>query len=158
MPARSKNDEFPPGKISSNPSLIFRLNHYYSLLALSKFFKATSDDRLLFYYINEAGRPQSNHYNQWLNDTFWRSKIPMNAVNMIKLDYTYSGYDFSMYEIIERVKRDCVNRFDSVKERFLLVTSDVIIGPKLQLCFTRDLIETDSSDKSISVELLRLYI
>ena len=82
----------------------------------------------------------------------------MNAVNMIQLDYIYSGYDFSMYEIIERVKRDCVNRFESAKERFLLVTSDVIIGPKLQLCFTRDLIETDSSDKSISVELLRLYI
>lgn len=77
---------------------------------------------------------------------------------MIQLDYSYSGYDFSMYEIIERVKRDCINRFDSAKERFLLVTSDVIIGPKLQLCFTRDLVETDSSDKSISVELLRLYI
>lgn len=60
---------------------------------------------------------------------------------MIRLDITYVGYDFNLYDIVNRVKHDCVDRFDAVKEKFLLVTSDVILGPKMQTCFTRDLYE-----------------
>lgn len=120
LPARSKNDVF----VQSNESvrqLIFRLNNYYSLLALSKLFKASPTDRLLFYHVNEASRPQSNHYNQWLNDSFWQSRVPFDAVKMLDLDYDYQDYEYNMFEIVEKIKRHCVGQFDVPKEKFLLV-------------------------------------
>lgn len=158
MPARSKNDLYVE-KATNESGLVFRLNHYFSLVALARLFKASERDRLLFYYVNEPNRPQSNHYNQWLNDTHWRSRLAIESINMINLEYdeqpNNNNYEFNMIEIVERVKRDCVRRFDLPKEKFLLVTSDVIVGPKLQLCFTQDLQEA-SHDDTININTIRL--
>lgn len=162
LPVRFKNvDNWPPTKSTKHVGdkgaehSTFRLNHYYSLLALAKIFKANANDRLLFYYVNEAGRPQSNHYNQWLNDTFWSSRIPLESIKMIKIDYEYDEFDFNLFDIIARIRVDCVKRFDSEKRRFLLVTSDVIIGPKIQSCFTLDLDESNRNGNSIDIENIR---
>lgn len=164
MPARSQNDLYVE-KATNESRLVFRLNHYFSLVALARLFKASTRDRLLFYYVNEPNRPQSNHYNQWLNDTHWRSRLAIESINMINLEYEQAtnrasnnnNYEFNMIEIVERVKRDCVRRFDLPKEKFLLVTSDVIVGPKLQLCFTQDIQEA-SHDDTININTIRLLL
>lgn len=154
LPARSQSDYFT-SKGTNETRLIFRLNHYFSLLAMTKLFKSSSRDRLLFYYVNEKNRPQSNHYNQWLNDSYWRSRLPFDSIRMLNLEYDYENYDFDMYEIVSRVRRDYSKRFDRVKDKYILVTSDVIVGPKVQLCFTQDIDESKSQSSSININSIR---
>lgn len=141
--------------------IVFKLHHYYSLLMLTKLFKPTRQNRLLFYYVNDWGKPISNHYNRWLNDTDWNSKLPLDAIKFIKFDYnnqsTGINFNFDFYDILTRIKQDSLNHFDLIekKKRFLLVTSDVIIGPKIQSCFTKDLDMTDPNRSLIDVDSIR---
>lgn len=131
-------------KSTPNNGIVFKLNHYYSLLALIKLFRLSVTNRLLFYYANDCSQPVSNHYNQWLNDSHWRDKLPMESIKFIQLNNNNSvrcdPSDFNLYDLVHRVRQHAQREFDFPhhKRQFLLATSDVIVGPKLKLCFTTD--------------------
>ena len=72
--------------ISEANGTTFKQNHFYSLLLLSKLFRASSDNPVHFYYINEAGFPKENHYHRWLHDEFWQDKIGKDNIKFIKID------------------------------------------------------------------------
>jgi hypothetical protein len=118
----------------------FKLNHFYSLLALSKLFKPASNDRLVFYYMNNSTRPTSNHYNRWINDSHWTFRLRTETINFVNLNYEFPSYNFDTYEIVNRVIEDSISnkRFDQPKDSYLLVTSDMIVGPRLLSCFSYD--------------------
>ncbi|RNA40428.1 hypothetical protein BpHYR1_013646 [Brachionus plicatilis] len=139
----------------SNPSdgLTFKINHYFSLLALSKLFKPNASNRILFYYINESGKPKNNHYNQWLNDSYWNSKLPIEVFNFIKLDHESVDNNFNLLDIFNQIKSDSPRLFDIAKDKYLLITSDVIIGPKIFSCFVEDL--THDSTDILSTEYIK---
>jgi hypothetical protein len=133
----------------SAPKNVFKLNNYYSLLMLVKLFNVKSDNPILFYYLNETyGVPASTHYNQWLNDSFWMGKIPAGAVKFVPYSNpSLTGYSnetgrikYDMHGILSDVKRHAMTQFRNVKlkDKFMLVTSDVIIGPRLLQCFSKD--------------------
>ena len=136
---------------------VFKLNHYYSLLMLSKLYKPSKNDRILFYYINDSGKPTSNHYNRWLNDSSWNRKLPLSSIKFIKIDHEYNlrKHDFNMYDIISKIKLDCVKRFDTYKEFYLLTTSDIIVGPKLYTCFTPDMTSSAQANNIINLDSIR---
>ena len=135
------------GTYNSNEKSIFKLSHFYSLLVISRLFRPEYNDRLLFYYIKD--KPQSNHYNRWLNDSFWTNTFSLPKIKFIQLDNAEIGEhrEFNMHEIIDTIKEDCVKQFDrpQTKSHILLTTSDVIVGPKLMTCFTNDK-ETENNE------------
>jgi len=125
----------------------FKLSHFYSLLMLNKLFKPTSNDRLVFYYMNNSTRPTSNHYNRWINDSHWTSRLQTETINFVNLNYEFSSFNFDTYEIVKRIVRDSISnkRFDQTKDSYLLVTSDIIVGPRLLSCFSYDSTNSDTS-------------
>lgn len=135
---------FPHFKQDTNN--YFKLNHFYSLFALSKLFRVSSQQKILFYYINTSyGEPRSTHYHQWLNDSFWSSKIPISSVKFMPLSTNKvapfdnnATINYNLYDILNEVKESAEAYFKS-KKHFLLVTSDIILGPRVLSCFTRDI-------------------
>jgi hypothetical protein len=141
---------------------VFKLHNYYSLMVLASFFKPQPNDRLLFYYVNKNYMPISNHYHRWLNDSFWSSKVPLDAIKFINLNYTWSKNDqdkFDMYETVAKVinRVNFVNEFDKKKEYYLFITSDIILGPKTLTCFTGDMRQINSHPL-YSIESIRAKI
>lgn len=133
-----RNIDVLPYQSKPSDGLTFKTNHYYSLLALSKLFKPNSTNRVLFYYINESGKPKNNHYNQWLNDSYWNSKLPIEAFKFIKLDHKLENNNFDLVDLVNQIKISSPLLFDIPKEKYILMTSDVIIGPKIFSCFVDD--------------------
>jgi hypothetical protein len=140
---------------------VFKLNHYYSLLMLAKTFKISAQNRMLFYFLDDNfNRPVNTHYNQWLNDTFWNCKIPIEGVKFIPYGNHKSGENlkYNLYEIMNHIKHDSLNKFDdpNQKDRFLFVTSDIIIGPRINHCFSYDsTVPSKSHYNSYDVEELK---
>ncbi|CAF0723699.1 unnamed protein product [Brachionus calyciflorus] len=146
--------ELPYQNIPSD-GITFNTHHFYSLLTLTHLFKPTSNNRILFFYINNSGEPLNNHYNQWLNDTYWNSKIPIDSIQFIKLEHNTNRH-FNLVEIINQIKLDSPKLFDRPKEKFLLMTSDMIIGPKIQSCFSHDILNYDLNTYDIyNVEYIK---
>ena len=150
---------------------IFKLNHYYSLIALIKLFKPSEHNPLLFYHVNEWGKPRSNHYNRWLNDSFWYDKLfekadlkAKNSIHYIEIKhkYDYQKHDFNMYDIMNDVKDDCMKRFTfyptktTKKTHVLMLTSDLIIGPKVMTCFSQDKPHIHAANTLINLDSIRL--
>ena len=140
------------GAGGSSRENVFKLNNFYSLLTLAKLFNASPSDRILFYYIDQDhARPASTHYNQWLNDSFWTAKIALEAVKFVPYRIrsnnqsnnsknNISAIDYDLFEISNRIRKHAMSEFDrmSEKKRFLFVTSDVILGPRILTCFSKD--------------------
>lgn len=144
---------------------IFKLNHFYSLVILFKLFKPTASNPLLFYYINDWGKPHTNHYNRWFNSTYWwNGKLLENDINANKIifkkiehEYNYSQHDFNMYAIVNKVKKDCMRKFSSPKtSHILLITSDILIGPKVMTCFSSDKPYLSQSNTIVNLKTIRL--
>lgn len=120
---------------------VFKLNNFYSLLALDKLFRRNRRERILFYYLRPHGTPTSNHYNQWLNDSFWSAKIPLDHVKFIGIDarddVSPDTNQISLSRVLDVIVRDSASQFDNAeaKKHILLQTSDVIVGPNILNCF-----------------------
>lgn len=113
-------------------------------MLLSSLLRPSKKNPILFYYLNEKFKPISNHYNRWLNDSFWKEKIPFDSIKFINLNYQLNytdRFNFNMYDIFEAVKSSSLRNIpDLTKKDYLLyLTSDVIIGPKLLTCFSPDI-------------------
>lgn len=137
-------DDYNTNNDKRAPKWSFKLTNYYNILLLTKYFQSSESNRLLFYYINDVGAPQSNHYNRWLNDTFWNDKIPSNSINFIKINYTsvntlndIKKIDF--YLLLRNIIKKSMFHFDKPKKFILFLTGDSIIGPKVLSCFSLDL-------------------
>ena len=113
---------YDPNKATSKSEYkdnIFKLNHYYSLLLLFKLFKPSATNPLLFYYVNDWGKPRTNHYNRWFNDSYWwHEKLLENDLTKDKIVFTkiehgydYAQHDFNMYTIVNKVKEDSMRTF-----------------------------------------------
>jgi hypothetical protein len=128
-------------EIKKSDGLVFKLNHYLSLLLLTKLFKSTIDNRLLFFYLNDDNRPISNQYNRWIDDPQWSNKLPIENIKFINLNYTMDSLNrYNFYDILTQVKYNAIEQFDKLykKEHIILVTSDIIIGPRILSCFSQD--------------------
>ncbi len=159
---------YDPNKATSKSEYkdnIFKLNHYYSLLLLFKLFKPSVANPLLFYYVNDWGKPRTNHYNRWFNDTYWwHEKLLENDLAKDKIvftkiehDYNYAQHDFNMYTIINKVKEDSMRKFLNSKiSHVLLITSDIIIGPKIMTCFSRDKPYSSQANTLVNLDTIRL--
>jgi hypothetical protein len=125
---------------NSNTTNIFQLNHYYSLLLLVKLFNLNANNPLLFYYLNnDSARPLSNHYNRWLNDSYWINLIGYENLKFIKLNPTHQiNNNFNLYDIVAQVKLDSSKYFNNQIKYSILSTSDVLVGPRLLSCFSND--------------------
>ena len=135
----------------------YKLQNYYSLLLLSKYFKASSEDRILFYYINSINKPVSNFYNQWLNDSFWSQKIPLESIKFQQLKYkSVENNDdvesINLYKVLQKIIHISQYHFDKPKKYVLFSTSDVVIGPNILSCFSLDLSTHVSERSKISFE------
>lgn len=125
---------------------------------MTKFFQPTSTNRILFYYINESGKPINNHYNQWLNDSYWNAKLPIEAFKFIRLDHKFENNNLNLFEIVNKIKNESIGHFDVAKEKYLLTTSDVIIGPKIFSCFVQDkFFKTDYVTNIFSHEYIKAH-
>lgn len=72
---------------------VFKRTNFYSLLLLSKMFKPSPTNRLLFFYVNSTGQPRSNHYNRWLTDPFWQQAIGLENVKFVELKFNATEAD-----------------------------------------------------------------
>jgi hypothetical protein len=158
-------------KKADEDGVVFKTYNYYSLLIISSLLKPSKKNPIMFYYLNDQFKPLSNHYNRWLNDTFWREKIPIESVKFINLNYQWNittktnKFNFDMYDIFENVlypnSLKNIPNLDK-KEYLLFLTSDVIIGPKLLTCFSRDfsdhtvMNENDESSKIFNLNIQSL--
>lgn len=137
---------------------VFQLHHFYSLLLLTKLFKSSSTNRALFYYVNDSGKPVSNHYNRWLDDKDWLEKIGSNNIKFIKLNYSPNDNDgINMYDLITRIKFDSLNHLDNLafKKHVIISTSDILVGPKLLTCFSKDLFVNNLESSLINTHTVR---
>jgi hypothetical protein len=154
MPNRINDSAFKKkSTVFETNGVVFKTNNFYSLLTLSNLFKPTQSNPILFYYLNSNFKPLSNHYNQWLNDSDWNTKIPINAIKFVDLNYTNlnesNKYDFDMYDIFSSLQTHSLKHVNNLskKEFVLYVTSDIIVGPKVLTCFTKDYSVPASSDQ-----------
>ena len=147
MPSR----EYTVNDLRKKNGTVFKLHHFYSLLSLVKLFNPNRTNRILFYYLTEFGQPISNHYNQWLDDPHWHNKIGLYNIKFISIDYQLENSELNLYKILSQIRKDSVRYFDAIsnKKYILYVTSDVIVGPKIFSCFTKnkatDHLELDQS-------------
>ncbi len=141
---------------------------------MSSFLKPSKINPISFYYLNDQFKPISNHYNRWLNDSFWKKKIPIESIKFINLNYkmNFTGktdkIDFDMYDVFEKVKSYSLKNISNADENksLLFLTSDVIIGPKILTCFSQDFThnslrnEQDESSKiyHLDVQSLRKHM
>ena len=133
-------DRFLSSRAQSNPTngSIFKLHHFYSLLLLAKLFKSSRVNQLLFYYINDSGRPVSNHYNRWIDEPHWKSVIGFENIKFIKLNAEpdANSTHFNLFNLVAKVKQDSLKRLNK-KDYLVMATSDVIVGPRLLNCFSQ---------------------
>lgn len=134
---------------------VFQLHHFYSLLLLAKTLKSNPNNKLLFYYLNDSGKPISNHYNRWIDDPDWIGKIGLTSIKFIKIDY--NSTDFNLYDLMTRIKFDSLKHFDDLdsKQHLVLSTSDVLIGPRIMSCFSKDLFVNDYESSLINTHTVR---
>ena len=84
----------------------------------------------------------------------------MSSIKFLKIehDYDLAKHDFNMYDILSKVKADCTKQFDNAREKthVLLVTSDILIGPKIMTCFTRDKPHESQTNTLINIDSIRV--
>ena len=97
---------------------VFTRTNFYSLLLLTRLFKPSPTNQLLFYYVNSTGQPRSNHYNRWISDPFWKDKIGLDNIKFIELNYNATETDtrFIIFRLVLRgINRE--NNFRSTVEK-----------------------------------------
>ena len=136
---------------------VFKLHHFYSLISLVKLFGATKNNRVLFYYLKDFGKPVANQFNRWLEDLDWQRRLGFSNIKFVGLEYQAEHLD--LFKVFAKIRNDCVRHFDNfhTKKYILYTTSDVIPGLGLLNCFaknTQPLIQSSwSSSESMRQEL-----
>ena len=120
---------------------------------MAKMFKSNRANQLLFYYINDSGRPVSNHYNRWIDEPHWQNVIGFKNIKFIQLNVEPEANNtrLNLFNLIDKVKEDSLKRLDK-KKYLVMATSDVIVGPKLLSCFSQ--IQNVSDDNEDDLKYL----